>query len=424
MGNSNLKSPSLEGLYKSNSTIKIPDLETDKEKERDKAAVALEKQNFLNIHKHNKECKDAELIENCLLNHFFLRALEKQSRMEIVKEMTSCSIKEGTEIFKQGADPGHFFILSKGTVELQSKGLPTVTINSGNCFGEKSLIYGTCRLTTAKTKTECNVWIMEKRNFKKIIEHIIHITFEDNNKSTQTIPLFSTLEHEPKVKVLNSLFRETQFENTKIYIKNEIANAIYMVKDGEINLSNGEKTVGKMTKGDYFGVLSILLDSSRILEAIPKQKSHLYSIPLSTIKKIYGKNYKENLLLGLIKAAFLKCNKFSKLNLKLIDDFYYLFKVHFYEKETQIVSKGSSKSAEIIIPICGDLIEEGSSKSICKKGNILLGDEVYDQINKNFDKNIKCTPFSLVVNAKSSEIIKLFRCSFKEMADKSNAIEQ
>ena len=86
---------------KSLSKIKIenyPDLKNDlkiytSSSEKDKEAISNEKQKMRLINKHNKECKDSNLIDECLISHSLLRALEKQARQEIIKEVSLFFIK-------------------------------------------------------------------------------------------------------------------------------------------------------------------------------------------------------------------------------------------------------------------------------------------------------------------------------------------
>ena len=119
------------------------------------------------ISKHNKEHKDADLIENCLIDHCFLRSLEKQARQEIVKQMSSYSVKSGVEIFKQGNEPGCFYILAQGTCDKIVNGQKIETIEKGKYFGDSSLLYGTNREYTVRTSDNCNVWSMEKKILEK-----------------------------------------------------------------------------------------------------------------------------------------------------------------------------------------------------------------------------------------------------------------
>ena len=81
-----------------------------------------ESENFKMIKKHNKECDDALLIDESLINHFFLRSLEKQARTEIIKEMSLCLVKKGTILFHQGGFGNYFYILKEGALDLLING--------------------------------------------------------------------------------------------------------------------------------------------------------------------------------------------------------------------------------------------------------------------------------------------------------------
>jgi hypothetical protein len=62
--------------------------------------------------KHNRLCEDKELIDNCIIKHFFMRTLEKAARLEIIKEMSFATVPANTIIFQQGT-PGNFFYILK-----------------------------------------------------------------------------------------------------------------------------------------------------------------------------------------------------------------------------------------------------------------------------------------------------------------------
>ena len=77
MGNKNLAQVILENFTPTKNDLVLIDSTPDKDKE----AVQAEKANMRLLNKHNKECKDSSLIDDCLISHCFLRALEKQARI-------------------------------------------------------------------------------------------------------------------------------------------------------------------------------------------------------------------------------------------------------------------------------------------------------------------------------------------------------
>ena len=392
--------------------------------EKDKEAVSNEKQKMKLINKHNKESKDSNLIDECLISHSFLRALEKQARQEIIKEVSLYFVKSNVEIFKQGEPAGCFFILREGTCDIIVNGEKKDIIKKGNYFGDTALLYGTNRECTVKTSTDCYVWIMEKKNFKKVVEHILHITFEDNTMNMGKLSLFSILSKDQKIKLANNLFRETHLENKIVYTKDNVSNCIYVLKDGGINIKKDDKIVNTLVKGDHFGLLEVLANSNRIFEAVPKEKTHLISLPVYWLQSLYGNNFRSVLALSIIKTSFNNNSYLRKLNLKFLDEIFNLISFKYYEKEKEIIKAGDPKNSLIVITIEGELIEVNSSKTICERNNVLFGKEIYEEDISKTSSAIKCRPYSFIAIIKSSDIKQHFKCSIKMLGEKSSFIEQ
>ena len=163
MGNQNLNHIKIKNNPEKSNDLTIATISP----EADKEAVNNEKQNMKLINKHNKECKDSSLIDECLISHCFLRALEKQARQEIIKEMSLYFVKSNVEIYKQGNPAGCFYILRQGTCDIIVNGEKKGILQKGNYFGDTAILYGTTREHTVKTSTDCYVWIMEKKKFQK-----------------------------------------------------------------------------------------------------------------------------------------------------------------------------------------------------------------------------------------------------------------
>ena len=420
MGNKNLSHIRIDNYPERKNDLIISTLTPDKDKE----AVNNEKQNMKLINKHNKECKDSSLIDECLISHCFLRALEKQARQEIIKEMSLFFVKANQEIFKQGDPAGCFYILRSGTCDIIINGEKKEILQKGNYFGDTAILYGTNREYTVKASTDCYVWIMEKKNFKKVIEHILHITYEDNNSNIGKIPLFSIASHDQKIKLANYIYRETHLEGRTIFEKGNISNCIYILKDGSINLKKEGKVIRTLYKGECLGALEAIANSNRITDATPKEKTHLLTIPINCLKSLYGENYRSVLALSIIKSAFYNNANLKKLNLKFLDEIFNLINFKYYERETEIIKSGEPKNSLIIVPIEGELIEVNSSKAICTRNNVLFGKEIYDEDTSKTSSAIKCKPYSLLAILKNSDLKQHFKCSLKMLGEKSSFIEQ
>ena len=419
MGNKNLSKVILENFTPTSNNLILIDSTPDKDKE----AVQSEKAYMKLLNKHNKECKDSSLIDDCLISHCFLRALEKQARQEIIKEMSLFFVKANVELFKQGAAPGCFYILRQGTCDIYVNNEKKDSIQKGSYFGDTALLYGTCREYTLKTATDCYMWVMEKKNFRKVIEHILHITYEDNNSNISKLPIFGIASHDQKIKIANNIYRETHLENKKIYEKGNISNCIYILKDGSINLQRDGKLMKTLSKGECFGAFEVICGNNRITEAIAKEKTHLLTIPVFWLKNLYGDNYRSVLAISIIKLAFMNCPNLKKLNLKFLDEIFNLITFRFYERETEVVKAGEPKNALIIVTIEGELVDN-TGKIVCQRNNVLNGKEIYEEDISKSQSAIRCRPNSFLAILKNSDLKQHFKCSLKMLGEKSSFIEQ
>ena len=420
MGNKNIGQIKIENYPEKNNNLIISNSTPDKDKE----AVNNEKQNMKLINKHNEECKDSSLIDECLISHCFLRALEKQARQEIIKEMSLYFVKSNVEIFRQGDPAGCFYILRQGTCDIIINGEKKNTLEKGSYFGDSAILYGTNREYTVKSSTDCYVWIMEKKNFKKVIEHILHITYEDNNANINKLPLFSVLSNDQKSKLSNNIYRETHLEKRTIFDNGNISNCVYVLKDGNIQLKKDGKLLKSLVKGDYFGTLEVLSNSNRITEAVPKEKTHLLTIPAFWLKSLYGDNYRSILALFLIKSAFMNNSYLKKLNLIFLDEVFNLISFKYYEKETNIIKAGEPKNAYIVVTIEGELVDANTNETICERNNVLFGKEIYNEDASKTSSLIKCKPYSLLAIIKCADLKQHFKCSLKMLGEKSSYIER
>ena len=419
MGNKNITNVKLENYPSIKNDLLLIESSPDKDKE----AVQAEKANMKILNKHNKECKDSSLIDECLISHCFLRALERQARQEIIKEMSLYFVRTNVEIFKQGQPPGCFYILRQGTCDIIINNEKKDSLQKGAYFGDTALLYGTSREYTLRTSTDCYLWVMDKKNFRKVIEHILHITYEDNNSNIGKLPIFGIASHDQKIKLANNIYRETHLEDKTIYEKGRISNCIYILKDGSINLQKDGKIIKTLTKGECFGALEVICNSNRITEAIAKEKTHLLTIPVFWLKNLYGENYRSILAISIIKLAFMNCPNLKKLNLKFLDEIFNFITFKYYEKETEIIKVGEPKNSLIIVTIEGELIDD-TGKVVCQRNNVLNGKEIYEEDMTKMQTSIKCKPNSFLAILKNTDIKQHFKCSLKMLGEKSSFIEQ
>jgi CRP-like cAMP-binding protein len=171
--------------------------------------------------RNNHDFEDKDLINSCLMKHFFMRSLDKDARTEIIKEMTLCEVEEDTVVFKQGSMGNFFYIVKEGDLDLYLNEVFTKTIVTGESFGELALLHGAPRSGTVKTKTKTLLWCLERRNFRKIMDHINLINYEENIKFISSIAILANIDNDLKSVLASNLLKE-YFDTDKYIVRGNI----------------------------------------------------------------------------------------------------------------------------------------------------------------------------------------------------------
>jgi cGMP-dependent protein kinase len=407
---------------------KFNEIETSKENTNkvlliDPKLPVLTEQEVLKIEKkHNKDLEDKELIENVILKHFFIRNLEKQARLEIVKEMSLAKVKKDNIVFRQGSAGNYFYILKKGTCVLIIDNEIKNTFNVGDSFGELALLYESSRKGSLKTTTDCSFWILERKNFKKIIDHINKQNFEENKTFIQSIPILSNLDHEQTAILSTSLLKETFDEQQIIVKEGDIAECLYIVKEGEVNCIRNGNIIRTLKHGDNFGERAILVESKRSLDVVAKTKCICYSLTKAVLKNMLGDEYIKFLYFNFLMGSFYKSKYFNKINKNIVMDIFDLFETKNIGSDTIAFNKGYEKNSNIVIIIDGQLINAETKEKIGERGSVLFEEEIFKNLNEKIDYDLVPFPDCLYLIADIKKIVERLGYNIEEMIEKSEII--
>lgn len=402
--------------------------EKDKRKEVKKSKVVDkvndEEVNALKIiKKHNSELDDAEMINDVLSKHFFMRILDKRARQEIIKEMTLCSIDAGIEMFKQGLHGSYFYIIKEGSLQLYIDNKYIKDLIRGESIGELALIHSTPRSGTVIAKTQCLVWVLERRNFRKIVDVINKLNYEENKNFISSVRMLSAIDNELK-SILSSSLLKQYFEAGKyIFKEGENGNSMYIVKEGELNCCDKGKVIRTLKKGDYFGEKSILLETKRSKDIVAKTDCVIYSISAETLKNMIGSKYREILYANFMKMAMTESQVFKKFNLKLLDSTLSLFKIKHFNKGQTVIHAGHEMSSLVIIIIQGTLVDAKSNSIVAQTGNILFEKELVSMSKDKARHSIIADPDCLLCEVPTDAFLKATGFSFKDLINRSDILD-
>ena len=416
MGNNNLKEIKVTNfiIEKENNFIPTPSNVEFMEKSKEKERINLQ------LITQEKTSHDLALLEKTFESHPIFSVLEKNISKDIIQQMSLFSSNKDQIIFSQGDIPWYFLILKEGTCDIIFNGQIIDSKKVGDCLDDMSLIYNCNRHYTLKTKTECKFWGLGRNNFEKIIEFIANLNFDEKKKNVNFIPLFSLDDGNTNIqnRIIYNLNKEKRNQGDIIITKEHITDCLYFIQKGEVKIKYDKYLLELLKSGDYFGELSLFFGLNRIFDYVAKDDCILYSLPISKISKILGNNYKMIILLNMIKSAFLKNKYFSHINLNFFEKIFDLFKLEFYDKEKIILQKDESISTYILIPIEGCLFKDEERTLICARGNLLFGNELFEQNKTPINFNIKCKSYSLIIRANTKLVLERIGCSFNDYIDK------
>ena len=228
---------------------------------RDKDDKNQEKKVLELIHEKNAEKEDYDLIYNIISKHFFLQTLNNQAKNEIIISMSLYSLKAGKTLYTQGSTGNFWYIVHSGQLNKLMDNKVVKTINAGQSFGEHALMNNSPRSTSMVAVTDCKLWALKRQVFRKILEFIFTLNYEQNKKFLEgiNIPLDGTI----KSIMANNLIQEIYKAGQYICKEGEFGSCMYIIKEGEIECIKGDKVVRVLKKGDNFGQKALLEDAKR-----------------------------------------------------------------------------------------------------------------------------------------------------------------
>lgn len=356
----------------------------------------------------NRALEDYDIIIKSLKKHFFLKNLSEENMKEVIKEMFLINIKPQTTVVTQGSIGIFFYIVKDGELDVLINSESVHILKKGSSFGELAILQNSVRTSSVKTINNCLCWCLDRRKVRKIVDYINSTNFEESKLFIINHSIFSNITNDMLSIVSSNLLKIYIEPDEFIIRKGDTSKCIYFIKQGIINIykdiekccdkkitkyntcskdiSNNKLLIKSLSKGDYFGEVSILLNKNRTMHAISKTKCIIYCITKETLISMLGNNYINKLTICIIKECFRKSKYFSNINLDLINNTINCFSIKRYTNNELVFKKGDTINNIICIVIEGELIDETSRNIIAKKFDI-LNEESIVKYNKLHNTN-------------------------------------
>ena len=343
---------------------------------KNKVPTSQEKKVLEIIHKGNSKKEDYDLIYNIIDKHLIMQTLTEQARNEIIVTMTLCKVKEGVTLFSEGQIGNYWYIVHEGNLEMFMNGKLKKKLERGSSFGEYAIINNAPRITTVKTISECKLWVMKREVFRKIIDFIFQLNYNENKSFLDSINL--PLEDSFKAILANNLLQQKYNSGDVICKEGDLGNCMYIIKEGEVNCIKNGKIIRVLKKGDNFGQKAIIEETKRSLDVVAKTNCTLCSISVDFFKNQIGPNYKEYLYFSFINLAFHISKHFNMILTKMLLKVFSFFTYKNYQNHDIIFKKGETLEKKIYIILEGSIANKITGYIEAKRYEFLYEDEIFE----------------------------------------------
>lgn len=210
-----------------------------------------------------KSSKDIELIEKSFEKHFIFTTLTHDQKKVVINAMKLYSLLSNQVVFKQNQPGNNFFILASGMLEVLVNDTRINTITEGQGFGELALMHDTPRTATVRTLTPATLWGLDRKTFKKIIEDLNAMNYEENKVFIESVSVFAILKPVQIEALVGSLTTFNYAPGQVVVKEGDIGDLLFIVKDGVVSCTRKNVEIKKFVKGEYFGEQALIYNSPR-----------------------------------------------------------------------------------------------------------------------------------------------------------------
>ena len=407
-----------------NNEAKRDKLKKKKEKisvmSKDKDDKNQEKKVLELIHEKNAEKEDYDLIYDIISKHFFLQTLNNQAKNEIIISMSLYSLKSGKTLYTQGSSGNFWYIVHSGQLNKFMDDKLVSTINPGDSFGEHALMNNSPRSNTIVAVTDCKLWVLKRQVFKKILEFIFTLNYEQNKKFLEgiNIPLDSTI----KAIMANNLIQEIYKAGQYIFKEGELGGCMYIIKEGEVECIKGDKVVRVLKQGDNFGQKALLEDAKRSLDVKAKTDCKMYSISSDFFQTQFGEDFREQLYFSFISTAFVGSKHFNSLNPKMISKTFPYFEFRSLKFDELVYPKNQKICEKLCVVLEGNIIDKKINKVEAKRYEILFEDQLVNGSDETIKHDLLAEPDCILAEIDYSKFKELIGGDIKTAQTKSNQL--
>jgi CRP-like cAMP-binding protein len=223
-------------------------------------------------------------------------------RERIAAQIEIVDVAADDVIIYQGEYGDSFYVVEAGRLEAFVNGRQVGSLGQNDFFGELALLADTPRTATVRAATECRLWVLPRRAFLTVLtgfaatataitrvsterQATMPAATDDRDDPLARVPLFAYLARDIVHGLAASATTERYSVATVVFCENDSAGDVYLVQDGQVELSQAGERISVLGPGVLFGEGAALrLGASRAATATAAPGTVLLRLPAKEVR--------------------------------------------------------------------------------------------------------------------------------------------
>ena len=194
----------------------------------------------------------------------------------------------GEPIFRQGDQPDAFYVVRRGTVQIEDEDPETGdtrvlrTMTRGESFGEMGLLGSHRRQATVRATDEVELFEVDKGTFDRLLAEDMRAPDFGHTMQAlaelRELPVFGALDSEQLTAILEHGAWMAAPPGRALVTQGELGDRFYVVASGRAEVVRDREAVGWVGRGEYFGEVALLRNVPRTATVTASTPMRLFAL--------------------------------------------------------------------------------------------------------------------------------------------------
>lgn len=237
-----------------------------------------------------KTDEQKERLKGCLSKSFLFSTLDEQDMTIVIGAMKEETAEPQKRVISQGDEGDFLFVIESGRldciIKVDGKEKVVKTCETGDVFGELSLLYNCPRAASVDAQERCTLWKLDRDTFSNIVKEAAQKKRQRYDSFLAKVPLLASMDAYERSQLSDALKPEVVPDGVAIVKQGETGTTFYIIEDGTAVAKKDGQEVMSYAAGDYFGELALIRNQPRAASVIARGSAKLLSIDSRSFKRL------------------------------------------------------------------------------------------------------------------------------------------